>query len=557
MEQESNRPARPTGGRPTYGGTRRAVVLGGIGGGGRYEPPRKRTKGGGNFAARLDRAAFGSSEQGASRPHNASGPSPRRSGFSHASGPSRPVGERPAHGTQAGRHFVGGRGFGAGRPSHGGSFGGGRAPYHATSQGGSFGRPFGGSTSLTAGNAPLGLSSGRRQGRSFSGRGRGPFGHAQGRGKNRNPGENIDVTRFVNRSVTTTEEEKPYLPTHQFADFAVDERLKRNIAQKGYQIPMAIQDQCIPHVLKGSDMIGIANTGEGKTAAFLVPLINKMIHHPAEKVLVVVPTRELALQIDEEFMGFSRGLGIYSVLLVGGVSINTQIERLRRKVRVVIGTPGRLKDLIERRELDLSEFHNLVLDEADRMLDMWFINDIKYLIARLPKERHTLFFSATFSREIEELARTLLKNPIRVSVKKQDTAKNVEQDIIRVRDKAEKFDKLCALLRQPHFGKVLLFGRTKHGVEKLSRALSQEGFRAASIHGNKSQPQRQRALKDFKDDRVQILVATDVAARGLDIPNVTHVINYEVPSSFDDYVHRIGRTGRAGKRGSALTFVEA
>jgi superfamily II DNA/RNA helicase len=303
-------------------------------------------------------------------------------------------------------------------------------------------------------------------------------------------------------------------------------------------------------------MIGIANTGEGKTAAFLVPLINKMLHQPAAKVLVVVPTRELALQIDEEFMGFSRGLGIYSVLLVGGVSINTQIERLRRKVRVVIGTPGRLKDLIERRELHLGEFHNLVLDEADRMLDMGFIVDIKYLIARLPKERHTLLFSATFSREIETLAKPLLIDPIRVSVKKQDTAKNVEQDIVRVRDKAEKFEKLCELLRKPGFGKVLLFGRTKHGVEKLSQVLSREGFRAASIHGNKSQPQRQRALKDFKEDRVQILVATDVAARGLDIPNVTHVINYDVPSSFDDYVHRIGRTGRAGKRGNALTFVE-
>jgi len=359
----------------------------------------------------------------------------------------------------------------------------------------------------------------------------------------------------VNRSVTVAEE-KPYLPTNQFGDFAIDERLKKNIAQKGYSIPTAIQDQCIPHVLKGSDMIGIANTGEGKTAAFLVPLVNKMIHHPTEKVLVVVPTRELALQIDEEFMGFSRGLGIYSVLLVGGVSINTQIERLRRKVRMVVGTPGRLKDLIERRELNLNEFHNLVLDEADRMLDMGFINDIKYLIARLPKERHTLFFSATFSREIEALSKPLLVDPIRVSVKKQDTAKNVEQDIIRVRDKAEKFTKLCDLLRQPGFGKVLLFGRTKHGVEKLSQVLSREGFRSASIHGNKSQPQRQRALKDFKEDHVQILVATDVAARGLDIPNVTHVINYDVPSSFDDYVHRIGRTGRAGKKGNALTFVE-
>jgi superfamily II DNA/RNA helicase len=374
------------------------------------------------------------------------------------------------------------------------------------------------------------------------------------RQKNRNPGEDIDVSRFVNRAVAVVEE-KPYVPTHQFSDFNVDEKLKKNIAAKGYRMPTAIQDAAIPSVLSGRDVIGIANTGEGKTAAFLVPLIDKMIKHPNAKLLVVCPTRELALQIDEEFMGFSRGLGIYSVLLVGGVSINTQIDRLRRKVRMVIGTPGRLKDLIERRELDLSEFHNLVLDEADRMLDMGFIADIRYLIQQLPKERHTLFFSATFSREIEQLASTLLYDPLRISVKKQDTSKNVEQDIVRV-TRDTKFEKLCEILQGPEFTKVLVFGRTKHGVEKLGRMLGQAGFKAASIHGNKSQPQRQHALKLFKDEKVQILVATDVAARGLDIPNVSHVINYEVPGSYDDYVHRIGRTGRAGKKGAALTFVE-
>ncbi len=351
-------------------------------------------------------------------------------------------------------------------------------------------------------------------------------------------------------------EEKVYSPTHQFADLKIEAKLKENIAKKGYVIPTAIQDQAIPEVLKGRDLIGIANTGEGKTAAFLVPLINKMVLHPNSRVLVIVPTRELALQIDEEFMGFARGLGIYSVLLVGGTSMGMQIERLRRKVRMVIGTPGRLKDLIERGELKLAEFDNLVLDEADRMLDMGFIVDIKFIIEKMPKERHTLFFSATFSREIEDLAHRMLRDPIRISVKKQDTAKNVEQDIVRFREKGEKFDMLCELLRKTEFSKVLVFGRTKHGVEKLGKELAGAGFRSASIHGNKTQPQRQRALKDFKDDRVQILVATDVAARGLDIPNVSHVINYEVPGTYDDYVHRIGRTGRAGKKGTALTFVE-
>jgi superfamily II DNA/RNA helicase len=193
----------------------------------------------------------------------------------------------------------------------------------------------------------------------------------------------------------------------------------------------------------------------------------------------------------------------------------------------------------------------------DRMLDMGFINDIRFLIDCLPRERHTLFFSATFSREIESLAGTLLSDPLKISVKKFDTAKNVEQDIVRVADKDQKYDRLCDILRSPECKKVLVFGRTKHGVEKLGIALNKDGFKATSIHGNKSQPQRQHALKLFKDEKVQIMVATDVAARGLDIPNVTHVINYELPSTYDDYVHRIGRTGRAGKHGIALTFVGA
>ncbi len=376
-----------------------------------------------------------------------------------------------------------------------------------------------------------------------------------GRGK-KNSGENIDVSRFVNKSVVV-EEQKAYVPTHQFSDFAIDDKLKKNIEAKGYQIPTAIQDASIPDVLKGRDVIGIANTGEGKTAAFLIPLINKMLKNPEARILVMVPTRELALQIDEEFMGFSRGLGIYSVLLVGGASISMQAERLRRNVRVVIGTPGRIKDMMERGNLKLDKTHNLVLDEADRMLDMGFIHDIKTIIKEIPRERHTLFFSATFSREIETLANTLLRDPLKISVKKHDTSKNIEQDIVRVKTRDEKFVQLCNMLRDKAYVKVLVFGRTKHGVEKLSIALHKEGFKSASIHGNKSQPQRQAALKAFKDERVQILVATDVAARGLDIPNVTHVINYEVPQTYDDYVHRIGRTGRAGKKGIALTFVGA
>jgi superfamily II DNA/RNA helicase len=491
-EKKQTRSFANRGARPAYGGTRRAVVLGGIGGGGRYEPPRKRTKKS-NFIGNIER-----------------GGAPEASATQTTETP-RAFTPRTQNAWSA-------------RPN-------------SSRDSGARGKTFGG---------------GSRGGYS---RGGGASGRPQKRGNMKNPGENIDVNRFVSRAVVVAEE-KVYSPTHQFSDLKIEQKLKDNIAKKGYTIPTAIQDQSIPEVLKGRDLIGIANTGEGKTAAFLIPLINKMILRPESRVLVIVPTRELALQIDEEFMGFSRGLGIYSVLLVGGTSMGMQIERLRRKVRMVIGTPGRLKDLVDRGELKLGEFDNLVLDEADRMLDMGFITDIKYIIERMQKERHTLFFSATFSREIEDLAQRMLREPIRISVKKQDTSKNIEQDIVRFREKGEKFTLLCDFLHKAEFNKVLVFGRTKHGVEKLGRDLQQAGFRAASIHGNKTQPQRQRALKDFKDDRVQILVATDVAARGLDIPNVSHVINYEVPGTYDDYVHRIGRTGRAGKKGNALTFVE-
>lgn len=382
-------------------------------------------------------------------------------------------------------------------------------------------------------------------------RGRGP------RTRGGRSGDVIDVSRFVNKNVEVREE-IVYTPTHQFGDFAVDERLKTNIAKKGYVVPTAIQDQTIPHCLKGRDVIGLANTGEGKTAAFLIPLIDKLLRNSEERLLVVAPTRELALQIDEEFMAFAAGLRIFSVLAIGGVGMGAQIERIRRtNCRVVIGTPGRLRDLIDRKVLLLGTTHNLVLDEADRMLDMGFIPDIRYLLEHLPEKRQNLFFSATFPSDVEKLASAMLHDPIRVSVKKRETSSNIEQDVVRTSgDRAEKFRVLSELLQRPEFAKVLIFGRTKWGVEKLGRALYQEGLPAVAIHGDKSQGQRQAALRDFKSGKARILVATDVAARGLDIPSVSHVINYEVPATYEDYVHRIGRTGRAGKKGVALTFVE-
>ncbi len=346
-----------------------------------------------------------------------------------------------------------------------------------------------------------------------------------------------------------------YTPEHLFKDFIIDERLKANILGKGYNEPTPIQDRVIPHILHGHDVVGIANTGTGKTAAFLIPLIDKVLKNPKEKVIVMAPTRELAQQIEAELKGFVKGFKIFSVCCVGGAAIGRQISDLRYQHNFIIGTPGRIKDLIERKCINLAEFKSVVLDEADRMLDMGFIHDMRYMLALMPKERHTLFFSATLSPEIGALIKDFLNNPVMVSVKTQDTSKNVEQDVVRVKAGEDKLDVLHDLLIQPDFKKVIIFGRTKHGVEKLAVLLGKRGFKAQSIHGDKNQGQRQRALDAFKKGMSQILVATDVAARGLDISGVSHVINYDIPETYEDYVHRIGRTGRAGQRGKALTFI--
>lgn len=367
--------------------------------------------------------------------------------------------------------------------------------------------------------------------------------------------QKIDVSKFINKTVVSAEPVKEYVPQNLFADFALDESLKKNVARKGYTKPTPIQDQSIPLILEGKDLVGIANTGTGKTAAFLLPLLHKVLKNRSEKVLILAPTRELAQQIKEEFIMFASGLGLTAALCIGGANIMTQIKDLRRNVNFIIGTPGRIKDLIQRRVLNLSICHNVVLDEADRMLDMGFIPDIRLIFSNIPQVRQTLFFSATLPREVEGMINDFLKNPERISVKVRDTAATIHQDVIRIEGGRQRVDVLEDLLVQKEFQKVLVFGRTKHGVEKLSKYLNSKGFKAASIHGNKTQNRRQAALNDFKANRVQVLIATDVAARGLDIADVSHVINYDLPATYDDYIHRIGRTGRADKAGIALTFV--
>jgi ATP-dependent RNA helicase RhlE len=348
--------------------------------------------------------------------------------------------------------------------------------------------------------------------------------------------------------------EDVYVAQHRFENFDLSATLKQNIANKGYTAPTPIQDQAIPLILSGRDVIGIANTGTGKTATFLIPLIEKISKDKNQRVLIVTPTRELALQIGAELRDFSRGLGIRWAMTIGGTSSWRQRQDISARPHVVVGTPGRLKDLIQERVLSMSQFRNVVLDETDRMVDIGFINDIKYFISLLPKERQSLFFSATVSGSVSEILNQFVRNAVTVSVKKQDTAKTITQKIIEVEGNKKKIEYLHELLIQKEFGKVLIFGRTKWGVEKLTTELLSRGFKAAAIHGNKRQQHRQRTLSMFKNNEIQVLLATDVASRGLDISGVSHVINYDMPETYDDYIHRIGRTGRANNAGVALTF---
>lgn len=351
--------------------------------------------------------------------------------------------------------------------------------------------------------------------------------------------------------------EKPeFIPAKSFAEMNLHPLMKENISKMGYINPTPIQDGTIEYILQNRDVIGIANTGTGKTSAFLIPLLNQMVDNPDKKTLIVVPTRELAAQIREELRALSYGMKVYATLIIGGASMRMQIFDLRRNPQFVIGTPGRIKDLIEKRILNITKFNTIVLDEVDRMLDMGFIQDIRYLISLLPAQRQSLFFSATLSNEIRSLINQFVKNPITVSVKTHDTTDNVDQDVVRVKYGTPKIAVLEELLNKEEFKKVLIFGRTKRGVEYLSKALFQKGFKVNSIHGDKPQAKRNMAIRLFEQNVIDILVATDVASRGIDISDITHVINYDEPATYEDYIHRIGRTGRANKKGTALTFIE-
>ncbi len=368
-----------------------------------------------------------------------------------------------------------------------------------------------------------------------------------------------NIHEFIRRANVKSTQVSPIQGVEKvlFSNLNLPESLKTTIIRHGYANLTPIQAQGIPAIRAGKDVIGIANTGTGKTATFLIPLVENILKDFNYKALIISPTRELALQTRDELRKFSGNMPIFSTLCIGQSSMQIQISQLRHDPHVVVGTPGRIKDLINRRILRLEGFKMIILDETDQMLDMGFIHDIKEIISHLPTNRQSLFFSATVSPAISRLIQSFVKNPVTISVKTQETLSHIKQDLVRLDKKiGAKMEKLSFLLKQEEFKKVLVFGRTKHGVERISRDLFQKGFKVTSIHGDKAQFQRQQAIRMFKEDVVKIMVATDVAARGLDIANVSHVINYDIPQTYEDYIHRIGRTGRANLSGTALTFVE-
>ncbi len=373
--------------------------------------------------------------------------------------------------------------------------------------------------------------------------------------RRKNQKQYIHPSKFVSPAVEQAETH--YTAEHTFADFALHPLLHRNIEALGFTTPTQIQDEATQPILDGRDVIGIANTGTGKTAAFSLPILTKLISDSSARALVIAPTRELAQQIEAACRDFAKHSGLRGAVLIGGSPMGAQIRDLKANPSMVIGTPGRIKDHVERRTLDLGRFNIVVLDEVDRMLDMGFIGDIRSLLGELATKRQSLFFSATIDPKINQLIREFSEDPVSISVRTSAASKNVEQDIVAYETTQDKLHQLHDLLTKDEVSKVLLFDDTQRSVERLSKELIDRGFKADAIHGGKSQGQRQRALRRFRDSEVKVLVATDVAARGIDVADVSHVINYSQPQSYDDYVHRIGRAGRAGRSGYAYTFVSA
>ena len=366
--------------------------------------------------------------------------------------------------------------------------------------------------------------------------------------------ENIHPSKFVKKA--NLQEQEVYKSQHSFEDFDVVPILKKNILKKGFTAPSPIQDKTIPIGLEGKDIIGIANTGTGKTVAFVIPVLNKLLKNKESRVLIVAPTRELAQQILDEIKTLLKGMGLYHALLIGGSSMHVQLKDMKRNPHIVVGTPGRIQDHIKRKTIDLRKFDTVVLDEVDRMLDMGFVNDMRSILGKIARNHQSFYFSATMDDKVRQLIDEFSHNPEMISVKTGNTSDSVDQNVVKYKSKEQKIEKLHEVLSENYTSKVIIFDETKRGVDRLSKDLVKRGFKTDAIHGNKSQRQREKALARFKASQTTVLVATDVAARGIDVKDITHVINYSTPQSYDDYVHRIGRAGRAGQIGYALTFIE-
>ncbi len=375
----------------------------------------------------------------------------------------------------------------------------------------------------------------------------------QQRNKNRGAGQYIDPRRFV--QVATAANEEAYNAKHSFSDFPFAKILQDNLTSKGYETPSPIQDQAIPAAIAGRDVIGIASTGTGKTAAFALPILQRLITEPKSAALIVAPTRELAQQIEQECKELAKGSGLFGALLIGGSSMGAQLRDLRDKPRIVIGTPGRIKDHLQRGTLKLHNFNTVVLDEVDRMLDMGFVHDVTEILKHASSDRQSFFFSATMDNRVRGLIEAFTSDPVSIAIKASATSDSVHQDVLEFQNSSDKIDKLHDLLIKNEVSKVIVFNETQRNVERLHRDLNDRGFKTEAIHGGKTQGQRQKALSRFKNNQVPILVATDVAARGLDVSDITHVVNYSIPKTYDDYIHRVGRAGRAGQIGYAFTFV--
>ncbi len=413
-------------------------------------------------------------------------------------------------------------------------------------------------SSSTGYSGSQGSRFGGRPSARFGGGGRTPssFGSRNGGGRGRGASrkERIDISKFIYTPENINTVQEKYICSHKFTDFPLSDSLQKNIVGRGYEHPTPIQDKIIAPALSGKDVLGLANTGSGKTGAFLIPLIDLIEKDTKKKVLIVAPTRELAQQINKELREFTQGMNIFSTVCVGGMPIYRQIQDLKRSYQFLVGTPGRIKDLYEKKCIDFSQFEFIVLDEVDRMLDMGFVDEIRKILSLLPAKHQSLFFSATLPPKIRTLIQQFLKDPVTIDISSGDSTKTVHQDVIKVVN-GDKVKMLVDVLKKEGTEKTLIFVETKHEVDDLKKKLDYSGFRTGLLHGGRRQNERDRTLQQFRDGVIKILVATDVAARGIDVKDISHVINYTIPQTHHDYIHRIGRTGRGGKTGKALTFI--